>query len=213
MPAEDPEPAKAPPPRRPVRVPRSRGWVAVAALLVAVAALAGVIALVLRGGPAPEVAFPLPAVTESGATSESQASAELIVVSVVGRVRKPGLVRVRDGARVADAIAAAGGARPGTDLTTVNLARKLVDGEQIHVGTPAPGGVAGGAEPGPAAKVNLNTATGEQLEELSGVGEVTAQRILDWRARHGAFTSVEQLGEIEGIGERRLASLREQVIV
>lgn len=213
MPGEDPEPTEPRPVRRPIRLPGSRGWVAGAALLIAVAALAGVVALVLKGAPAPEETFPLPAVTEQGATSETRASPAVIVVSVVGRVREPGLVRIRDGARVADAIAAAGGARPGTDLTTVNLARKLVDGEQIHVGTPAAAGVAGAAEAGPPAKVNLNTATAEQLEELPGVGEVTAQRILDWRTRHGAFTSVEQLGEIEGIGERRLASLREQVTV
>ncbi len=143
------------------------------------------------------------------------------MVSVAGKVRRPGLVRMSDGARVADAIAAAGGPLPRVDLTALNLARRVADGEQIVVGLPLPpGGVpdtSGAAGPGPAAvpggKVDLNRAALEQLDTLPGVGPVTAQRILDWRAKHGRFTAVEQLREVEGIGERRFTQLRELVTV
>lgn len=143
-----------------------------------------------------------------------------LVVSVSGKVARPGLVEVPDGARVADVLEAAGGALPGTDLTGLNLARKVVDGEQVSVGVPPAadaasaavgGGAPGGGAAGPAGKVDLNAATAEQLEALPGVGPVTAQRILDWRTRNGRFTRVEQLREVDGIGERRFATLRELV--
>ena len=156
------------------------------------------------------------------------------MVSVAGRVAHPGVVRVPDGARVADALAAAGGARPGVDLSGLNLARRLVDGEQIAVGVPpAPdaagqppsGGAAGAgaagrgraaagsAGAGPAAKVDLNTASVAQLDTLPGVGPVTAQHIVEWRSRNGRFARVDQLREIDGIGERRFQQLRELVTV
>jgi competence protein ComEA len=145
-----------------------------------------------------------------------------LVVSVVGKVTKPGLVHLSEGARVADVIEAAGGALPGTDLAGLNLARKVADGEQVAVGVPQPAdaagsaaGSAGGPAPagGPSGKVNLNQATLDQLNSLPGVGPVTAQRILDWRTQHGRFTRVEQLREIDGIGERRFTQLRELVVV
>jgi competence protein ComEA len=137
-------------------------------------------------------------------------------------------VEVPDGARVADVVEAAGGALPGTDLSGLNLARRVADGEQVAVGVPAapdavpapavpapgaPHPAAGNAPAAPAGKVDLNVATVEQLDALPGVGPVTAQRILEWRTRHGRFARVEQLREIEGIGERRLAQLRELVRV
>jgi competence protein ComEA len=145
-----------------------------------------------------------------------------LVVSVSGKVHRPGLVEVPAGARVADVLGAAGGALPGTDLSTLNLARRVADGEQVAVGVPpapdaaanpapATGSRAAGAAP--AGKVDLNTATVEQLDALPGVGPVTAQRILEWRTRNGRFSRVEQLREIEGIGERRFAQLRELVVV
>jgi len=151
-----------------------------------------------------------------------------LVVSVAGKVHRPGLVQLPEGARVADAIAKAGGPLRGTDLTPLNLARRVADGEQILVGLPQPAagpdagpagplaagaapGAGGGGPPVPGGKIDLNRATAEQLDTLPGVGPVTAQRILDWRARHGRFSSVEQLREIEGIGERRFAQLRDQV--
>jgi competence protein ComEA len=152
---------------------------------------------------------------QPGAGAAAGGGPPTLVVSVVGRVRNPGLVKVRAGARVADALRAAGGAKRGVDLSTVNLARKVTDGEQIHVGVPAAAAapVDGGAAGAPAGKINLNTATAEQLEELPGIGEVTAGNILDWRAQNGGFTAVEQLREVDGIGERRLATLRDRVTV
>ena len=105
-----------------------------------------------------------------------------------------------------------GGALPGTDLSALNLARRLVDGEQLHVGVPAPpqAAIQPTGQPGP---VDLNSATLAQLDALPGVGAVTAQRILDWRAGHGRFTKVDQLREVDGIGPARLKSLRDLVVV
>jgi competence protein ComEA len=132
-----------------------------------------------------------------------------VVVDVVGAVRKPGIVVLETGSRVVDAIEAAGGARKRVDLSTLNQARLLVDGEQIVVGVPVAPGVAGSAAPSASATtlVNINTATLEQLEELPGVGPVTAQAILDWRTTNGGFTSVEELLEVDGIGDATLADL------
>jgi competence protein ComEA len=140
-----------------------------------------------------------------------------VVVDVAGKVRRPGIVVLDPGSRVVDALEAAGGARPGADLTGLNLARLLVDGEQILVGVPpVPGIVASaagspGPEPGPL--VDLNTAGLEQLDTLPGVGPVTAQAILDWRAAHGGFQSVDQLLDVDGIGEKTLAELAPLVTV
>ncbi|MBP2474144.1 competence protein ComEA [Crossiella equi] len=137
-----------------------------------------------------------------------------LVVSVVGRVTRPGLVTLTEGARVADAVHAAGGAHPDADLSGLNLARRLADGEQVHVGVPPPAeppAHSQGVFPGGAARVSLNTATPAALDALPGVGPVTAQRIVQWRTKHGRFTSIDQLREIEGIGASRLARLRELV--
>jgi competence protein ComEA len=158
-----------------------------------------------------------------------------VTVHVAGAVRKPGVYRLSAGARVADAVERAGGATRRADLGGVNLAAKLEDGRQILVplraragaqpgaasGAAASGGAAGGgtgagraagAGP-PAAPVNLNTATPEQLDTLPGVGPATVQKILEYREQHGGFGSVEELGQVSGIGEKRLAALREQVQV
>ncbi len=145
---------------------------------------------------------------------------EQLVVAVAGRVVRPGLVRVPAGARVADVLEAAGGPLPDTDLAGVNLARKVNDGEQVAVGVPgatdaaappAAAGAAGQAAPG--APLDLNAATAEQLDALPGVGPVTAQRIVEWRTRNGRFATVDQLREVEGIGERRFGQLRALVRV
>jgi competence protein ComEA len=142
-----------------------------------------------------------------------------LVVDVAGKVRRPGIVVLDPGSRVVDALEAAGGARPGVRLSGLNLARPLVDGEQILVGVrPVPGiAASAAAEPGgsgaPAALVNLNTATSTELDELPGVGPVTAQAILDWRAENGGFTSVDQLLDVSGIGEATLADLAPLVTI
>ncbi|MBA0126327.1 ComEA family DNA-binding protein [Haloechinothrix sp. YIM 98757] len=143
-----------------------------------------------------------------------------LVISVVGEVAEPGLVTVPAGSRVADAVAAAGGEEAGADLMDINLARQLTDGEQIYVGVPTPPGMGpepsapgrrtAGQESGP---VHLNGASTAGLETLPGVGEVTAGRIVEWRERHGEFTTVEQLREVQGIGESTLDSLRDRVTV
>jgi competence protein ComEA len=139
---------------------------------------------------------------------------EPLVVSVAGRVARPGLVRVPAGARVADVVAAAGGPLPGVDLTGVNLARRVSDGEQVAVGVPAapdaasPPATSTTGSAAPPAPLDLNAATVEQLDALPGVGPVTAQRIVEWRTRNGRFAAVDQLREVEGIGERRFGQLR-----
>jgi competence protein ComEA len=142
-----------------------------------------------------------------------------VVVHVAGAVREPGVYRLRAGARVDDAVGRAGGATSRADLSQVNLAAKVEDGRQVLVpkrlsAAAAAAGAAGGTVPAaPAVPLNLNTATIEQLDELDGIGPATAQQILDYREAHGGFGSVEELGQVPGIGEKRLASLREQVRV
>ena len=139
--------------------------------------------------------------------------AKRLVVHVVGAVRRPGLYRVRDGSRVADAVARAGGATARADLTAVNLAAPVVDGSQVLLPPRAgPGAVAADSGvPAATAKVSLSSATLEQLDALPGVGPVTAQRILDHRERSGAFGSVDDLDAVPGIGPARLEQLRELV--
>lgn len=155
--------------------------------------------------------------TAAGGPTAANATTARLVVSVVGKVAEPGLVTVDEGARVADALEAAGGATGGANLATINLARKLSDGEQIYVDVPVPAGMTEAAaarrDGATKSRVDLNAATAAELRELPGVGEVTAQRILEWRAEHGGFTGVEQLREVSGIGEQRLADLRERVTV
>jgi competence protein ComEA len=162
----------------------------------------------------------------SGGVSNTAGSAGAeIVVDVSGKVREPGIQRLPAGSRVADALKAAGGVRPGTNTDTLNRARFLVDGEQVVVGgpavpapAPAPvpvpgtgGSVAGGPAGTAAAPVSLNTATVDQLDTLPGVGPVLAQHIVDYRTQHGGFRSVNELREVNGIGDRRFADLRNLV--
>src|SRR5215207_8043714 len=139
------------------------------------------------------------------------------VVHVAGAVRRPGVYRMAAGARVEAAVRRAGGATRRADLGAVNLAAEVQDGRQVLVPRRAPGsaGVAAGVAPQPAEgqPLNLNTATLEQLDTLSGVGPATAQTILDAREERGGFGSIEELGEIPGIGDARLATLREEATV
>jgi competence protein ComEA len=147
----------------------------------------------------------------------------VLVVHVVGEVRRPGLYRLRDGARIADAVRRAGGALRDADLAAVNLAAPLVDGVQVvvparaEVGPAGPsssgaGGTSGGGAAGPAGPlVSLSSATVEQLDELPGVGPITAQKIVDYRTEHGPFASVDDLDAVPGIGPTRIEQLRDLV--
>ncbi|GLV97069.1 hypothetical protein Slala05_07010 [Streptomyces lavendulae subsp. lavendulae] len=136
-----------------------------------------------------------------------------IVVDIGGGVREPGVRRLPGGSRVEDALAAAGGVRPGTDTTGLNRARILVDGEQVLVGVTAtpvqggPGSPGGAGPPGPG-PLSLASATVEQLDGLPGVGPVLARHIVDFRTARGGFRTVEDLRQVDGIGERRFADLR-----
>jgi competence protein ComEA len=206
-------------PERTADPPRWRlVFLAGGAVVVGVAVAIG---FTLSGAPDQlEVPPALPAASVSEVehpVSATPSAEDPIVISVVGRVVTPGLVTVPAGSRVADALAAAGGPEPGARLDSLNLARRLSDGEQLYVGVPTPVGAEGPAE-APAdggsgtTSVDLNSASLAELDTLPGVGPVTAQRILDWRTQHGRFTSVEQLREIEGIGTTRFSKLKDLVV-
>lgn len=172
---------------------------ALAAVAVVVALGAGLLAWRSR----PVVAPVAPATPATAVESPVPA---VIVVAVMGRVVRPGLVELPPGSRVADALVAAGGPLPDTDLSTLNLARRVVDGELITVGMSAPPGAAD-------ALVDLNSATATQLEELPGVGPVLAQRIVDYRTRWGPFQSVDELRKVPGIGDATFAELEPLVTI
>jgi competence protein ComEA len=149
-----------------------------------------------------------------GNTVRGAAAVPRLVVYVVGAVRHAGLVRLAEGARVADALELAGGPSRHADLTLVNLAAPVADGQQIVVPTrvaAGAGGAAAGGAVGSSAKVSLASATLEQLDGLPGVGPVTAQKILDWRQTHGPLRSVDDLDAIPGIGPARIEQLRDLV--
>ncbi|MFG2994356.1 helix-hairpin-helix domain-containing protein [Streptomyces sp. NPDC048257] len=162
-----------------------------------------------------------PGAVPAAATAPAVAPAARIVVDISGKVRDPGVRRLPAGSRVEDALAAAGGVRPGADTTGLNRARVLVDGEQVVVGAPVqpPVGAAGGGPgPGPGSgqgpgpgPLSLASATVAQLDGLPGVGPVLAQHIVDFRTARGGFRSVEELRQVDGIGERRFAELRTRV--
>lgn len=136
-----------------------------------------------------------------------------VVVHVVGKVGSPGLVDLPAGSRVADALEAAGGADEGVDLSTLNLARLVSDGEQIFVGVDPPPEAMVGPDAGSGGQplVNINTAAPEQLETLPGIGPTLADRIVEWRERHGRFSAIEELLEVSGIGQAKLEAMAELV--
>jgi competence protein ComEA len=143
----------------------------------------------------------------------SPAPAKKLIVHVVGGVRRPGLYRLDDGSRVDDAIRIAGGPKPKAALELINLAAPVADGEQVVVPLKGKAGTVATAEvPGaPPEPMHLNSATLEELDTLPGIGPVTAQKILDYRTEHGAFSSVDELDSVPGIGPARLAELKDLV--
>jgi competence protein ComEA len=154
----------------------------------------------------------------SAATGGASPATQLIVVAVQGRVRHPGLVELPPGSRVADAIAAAGGALPGTDLSYVNLAQKVADGQLIVIAKSGPMGGSGGAGPppggmAPGRPLNLNAATASDLDALPGIGPALAARIIAYRAQHGAFRSIDELRSVPGIGDAKFAEIKDLVTV
>ena len=212
---------------------------AIGLAVVAVLAVLITVFTLVRDRPPPVMSANLPPV-EKASTASPRSSASPtagpdhpVVVSVVGLVHTPGLVTLAPGARIADALQAAGGALNGADTIGLNMARPLGDGEQIVVGlaptSGQPTALGSAVTPGspPASKppppgpgkpkaggvVDLNTATTEQLDALPGVGPITAAAIVAWRQAHGKFTSVDQLADVEGIGPARLDKLRALVRV
>lgn len=196
---------------------------------VRVLALAGLLAALLAGvylwwsrpeaHPAPQpivrpAAHPAVAAPTASPATPSPTPTTL-VVDVAGKVRHPGVVSLDSGARVIDAIKEAGGLRPGAKTGTLNLARRVVDGEQILVGIKATPSAAPPADPSgspgatvPGAPIDLNAATVAQLDQLPGVGPVLAQRIVDYRTQHSGFRSVEELRQVSGIGDAKFADLK-----
>jgi competence protein ComEA len=186
------------------------GGAGVRALAVFAAVLAAVAAILAwRSRPVVEPVGPPASAVPAAAMATTPAG---LVVAVSGRVRRPGLVRLGPGARVADAIEAAGGVLDGTDVSSLNLARKVTDGELIVVGI-AGTGASSGATAGGAGPVNLNTATTDQLQTLPGVGPVLAQRIIEYRDQHGGFRTVAELRQVTGIGDARYRELKDRVTV
>lgn len=213
--------------RRGVRIdPGRRAAAAVALLVVVVAAITAWWVLFERPRASPIAVSSTPATVGAPSSGTSPVGSRrasptaVVVVDVVGKVRRTGVYELPAGSRVSDALKAAGGALPGLDLTALNLARKIADGEQIAVGvttaaTPgaAGGSPASGASGSTSGPVDLNSATAEQLDALPGVGPVLSQNILDWRSAHGRFDSVDQLREVSGIGPSKFATLRPLVTV
>lgn len=177
-------------------------------LVVGLAAAAATVLLlhvVQHGG----ASRPVPALRVATHARTASSTAQL-VVDVAGAVRRPGLYRLAPGTRIADAVAAAGGAAAHADVTLVNLAAPLADGEQVLV--PVRGSAAAGVVASATAPVDLNTASAEQLDALPGVGPATAQKIIDFRQAHGPFRSVDELEAVPGIGPSKLAQLKGLVI-
>ncbi|MGI5203134.1 helix-hairpin-helix domain-containing protein [Spirillospora sp. CA-108201] len=215
--------ADAPPAAR-LRAAPDRSHVRMLVLVGVLAALVAVGYLWLAR-PRPQPAAPAAAVSLSEprptlSAGPAAATSSPVVVHVLGRVEHPGVVTLPPGSRVTEAIKAAGGVLPGAKTGALNLARPLVDGEQIPVGIraptpppPPPGGAAATAPGAPGTPLDLNAATPDQLDDLPGVGPVLAQRIVAYRTQHGGFRSVEQLQDVSGIGSHRFADLKKSVRV
>lgn len=234
-----PAPPEAPAPSLPRPVPPPSAWARVQAvadaagvpawkLVVGVVAVAvGLVAAALvvptrvASGPPPELSIPKVG-SDGDPSAATTTTAPPTLVHVAGAVAHPGVYEVVAGARVKDVLDAAGGPSADADLDRLNLAAAVADGQQIYVlrkgeaGPPAasgPGGAGGAGGAGATAVVDLNTATAEQLDELPGIGPSTAEAIIAFREEHGRFRSVDQLLEVRGIGEAKLAAIRKRVKV
>jgi competence protein ComEA len=175
--------------------------VAVALLLVGARAI--------RGEQGTEASFPAETGGHSGGDSFSvSGQSGDLVVDVTGAVKRPGVYRMPMGSRVNDAVSRAGGATPQAELEAINLAARLADGQQVVVPESAPGGGAVAAAGGEEGPISLGTATAEQLEEIEGIGPVTAGDIIDFRDEHGGISSIDQLDQVPGIGPATMDSLR-----
>jgi competence protein ComEA len=192
-----------------------------AGLVAAVVAVVAVVVLGVAGWralrPPPPAELSLPRAAAPAPIVPTTAPGP-VVVYVAGAVARPGVYPVATGARVADALAAAGGTTPDADLEPLNLATRVADGDRVFVprqGEPPPAviGPSGGDGGEAAGPVDLNAATAAQLESLPGVGPATAQAIISWRQQHGGFRSVDDLLEVRGIGPAKLEALRDQVRV
>jgi competence protein ComEA len=184
-------------------IPRRHALVA-AAVLLAVLALAGRM-LASAGSPSVQPVAPL--------VPEAAPATEKLVVHVAGAVRRPGLYELKEGSRVSDAVARAGGATAKADTAAVNLAAPLADGIQVLIPSRIAGaaGIGAGGAGGAAPRVSLSSATIADLDALPGIGPVTAQKIVDYRSQHGGFGSVDDLDAIPGIGPARIEQLRDLV--
>lgn len=195
--------------------PGRRGAVALVLVGLVAAVVAGVV--LLRSRPS-EQPLAVPGAVRTGAVLPSEHGGE-VVVAVAGKIRHPGLVRLPAGSRVDDAVRAAGGVAPGASAGLVNLARKLIDGEQVLIGVDAPPGAVPGIGPSAAtgasgaAPIDLNAAAAGDLDHLPGIGPVLAERIVSWRSEHGKFASVDQLRQVSGIGESKYQQLKARVRV
>lgn len=155
-----------------------------------------------------------------GAAGEETEVRSMILVDVGGAVQTPKVAELEEGSRVADAIAAAGGLKDNADAAGINQAAFLTDGEKVYIPAvgeetasilPGGSGIAGGSVANQ--KVNLNTATSEELQTLSGVGPATAEKILDYRSSNGAFKTIEDLKNVSGIGDKTFEKLKEHIMV
>ena len=231
-----PAPPEAPAPSLPRPVPPSSAWARVQAVadaagvpawkLVAgvVAVAVGLVAAALvvparvGSGPPPELSIPKVG-SDGDPSAATTTTAPPTLVHVAGAVARPGVYEVVAGARVKDVLDAAGGPSADADLDRLNLAAAVADGQQIYVlrkgeaGPPAASGPGGAGGAGAPAVLDLNTATAEQLDELPGIGPSTAEAIIAFREEHGRFRSVDQLLEVRGIGDAKLAAIRKRVKV
>ena len=176
-------------------------YAAVAAALLLVGARA------IRGEEATETSFAA-GPGGGGASLSIGGQGGDLVVDVTGAVRNPGVYRMPAGSRVNDAVARAGGAAPRAELEAINLAARLADGQQVVVPERIPGGATAAAGSGDEGPISLGTATVEQLEEIEGIGPVTAGDIVEFRDEHGGLSSVDQLDQVPGIGPATMESLR-----